>query len=125
VLDAAVRERLSAGATVLFVDHDPARLADRVDERWQLGGGAIRVTVGRQRPAAADQPAGNATMRIELAGLEPGSVQQLARLPGVVAIEPGAEPALPILLTVHPHACDAVLRAVLSWEGVQVRAVRP
>ena len=32
-LDGAVAERLADGATVVFVDHDPARLADQVGER--------------------------------------------------------------------------------------------
>ena len=41
-LDAAVGERVAAGGTVLFVDHDQARLAGREDERWNFdtaGGG--------------------------------------------------------------------------------------
>src|ERR1700690_1909054 len=37
-LDDAVAERVAAGGAVLFVDHDPARLAGREDERWRLGG---------------------------------------------------------------------------------------
>jgi len=43
-LDAAVTERVADGGTVLFVDHDPARLAGREDERWDFDG-AGRVTV--------------------------------------------------------------------------------
>jgi ABC-2 type transport system ATP-binding protein len=125
VLDAAVRERLADGATVLFVDHDLTRLADRVDERWQLAGAGMQVAAGRQDPAAADQLPANATMAIELTGLESGSVQRLARLSGVVAVEPGAEPRAPVVLRVAGRDCDAVLRAVLSWDGVRVRAVRP
>ena len=46
-LDAAVAERVAAGGTVLFVDHDPARLAGRADERWQVGGdGVVTVAAG-------------------------------------------------------------------------------
>ncbi len=46
-LDAAVGERVADGGTVLFVDHDPARLAGRPDERWQVGGdGAVTVFSG-------------------------------------------------------------------------------
>jgi ABC-2 type transport system ATP-binding protein len=125
VLDAAVRERLAGGASMLFVDHDLTRLADRVDERWQLAGIGVQVAAGRQDPAAADQPPANATVTIELTGLESGSVRRLARLSGVVAVEPGAEPRAPIVLKVAARDCDAVLRAVLSWDGVRVRAVRP
>jgi ABC-2 type transport system ATP-binding protein len=43
-LDAAVEERVAAGGTVLFVDHDQARLAGREDERWNFDG-AGRVTI--------------------------------------------------------------------------------
>jgi ABC-type multidrug transport system ATPase subunit len=46
-LDDAVAERVADGSTVLFVDHDPARLAGRADERWQVGGdGAVTVAAG-------------------------------------------------------------------------------
>jgi len=131
VLDAAVREQLGDGATVLFVDHDLTRLADRVDERWQLADGVMRVAAGETgaldggRPEASVQSDAMATALVELTGLESGSVPQLARLPGVVAVEPAAVPGSPIRLTVGVGDCDAVLRAVLSWDGVHVRAVRP
>ena len=126
VLDAAVRERLADGATVLFVDHDLTRLADRVDERWQLAGSAMQVAAASgQGSAVGSQPDGYATVLIELAGLAPGSVPRLARLPGVVAVEPAPEPTAPVRLTARARDCDAVLRAVLSWDGVHVRAVRP
>jgi ABC-2 type transport system ATP-binding protein len=47
-LDDAVAERVADGGSVLFVDHDPARLAGRADEQWRLGGdGAVTVTAGR------------------------------------------------------------------------------
>src|SRR5580692_7040067 len=43
-LDAAVAERVAAGGSVLFVDHDPARLAGREDERWNFDGdGGVAV----------------------------------------------------------------------------------
>jgi ABC-type multidrug transport system ATPase subunit len=53
-LDAAVTERAAAGGTVLFVDHDPARLAGREDERWDFDGkGGVAVLTG---PAAPTTP---------------------------------------------------------------------
>ncbi len=46
-LDAAVAERVAAGGTVLFVDHDMARLAGREDERWEFGApGQVTVLAG-------------------------------------------------------------------------------
>lgn len=67
VLDEAVRERLANGATVLFVDHDPARLADLVDERWQLADGAMRLAAGGHGARREAQPGATATVLIELA----------------------------------------------------------
>lgn len=43
-LDAAVDERLALGGTVLFVDHDPARLADRPTLHWRVGSGSVVAT---------------------------------------------------------------------------------
>ncbi|MEY9929441.1 ABC-type multidrug transport system ATPase subunit [Catenulispora sp. GP43] len=40
-LAAVVRERAGDGACVVFVDHDPARLADATDERWLVRDGAL------------------------------------------------------------------------------------
>ncbi len=52
-LDAAVGERVAAGGTVLFVDHDPARLAGLEDERWDFGSpGTVTVLTG-PAPVAA------------------------------------------------------------------------
>ncbi|TDU06609.1 ABC transporter family protein [Streptomyces sp. 846.5] len=43
-LDAAVDEHLGQGSTVLFVDHDPARLDTRPTLRWQVGNGTVTAT---------------------------------------------------------------------------------
>jgi ABC-2 type transport system ATP-binding protein len=40
-LESAVISRAAAGGRVLFVDHDPARLAGRASERWLLDGGGL------------------------------------------------------------------------------------
>ncbi|MGH3245023.1 MAG: ABC transporter ATP-binding protein [Trebonia sp.] len=54
-LDAAVTERVAAGGIAVFVDHDPARLAGREDERWDFdGGGRVTVLAG-PAPVAAPQ----------------------------------------------------------------------
>jgi ABC-2 type transport system ATP-binding protein len=132
-LDTAVDERLAVGGTVLFVDHDPARLAGRVDERWQLAGGIVTAVAGG---ASAETPAGATvrieTVAIELAGVEAGSLSRLAQLDGVLAVsgmpgddqDPARAPGLTTLIVRQPNS-DAVLRTLLSWDGVHVTGVRP
>ena len=130
-LDAAVTERVAAGGTVLFVDHDPARLAGRVDERWQLGGGTVTVRPGADASRDDGGAAGaSATAIIELTGLDAESLPALAQLDGVLSVSPEeavAGPARPpgaVLVTVLSSASDGILRRLLSWEAVHVRAVR-
>jgi ABC-2 type transport system ATP-binding protein len=133
-LDAAVAQRLTDGGTVLFVDHDPARLAAHVDERWRLAGGTVTVMAGGARPDTGMAVRGDAapraaasTVTIDVTGLESGSLAQVARLPGVLGVDAGAAAiaAGPIRVTVHPAESDGVLRHLLSWDGVHVGAVRP
>lgn len=128
-LDAAVAERLAAGGIVLYVDHDPARLADLADERWRLAGGTVTVVSGGG--GTVDAPA-RAAVIIEVVGVEPGSLSRLAELDGVLEVrgEPGAEDsqsAEPRLatLTVRQASSDAVLREVLNWDGLHVTGVWP
>jgi ABC-2 type transport system ATP-binding protein len=48
-LDAAVTERVAAGGTAVFVDHDMARLAGLEDEHWDFGApGRVTVLAGRR-----------------------------------------------------------------------------
>lgn len=65
-LDAAVTERAASGGTVLFVDHDTARLAGREDERWNFdGAGRVAVLAG---PAPQAGPrTERVTIRLETA----------------------------------------------------------
>lgn len=128
-LDAAVAERLASGGTVLYVDHDPARLADLVDERWRLAGGTVTAVAGGGRPG--ESPA-RPTVIIELSGLETGSLSRLADVDGVLGVrsEPSADddqPSAPgvATVTVRQTSSDAVLRELLSWDGVHVTRVWP
>ena len=127
-LDAAVGERLAAGGTVFFVDHHQARLAAKVDERWQLGGGEVRTLDG-PGSAGSDPEADGAATVIEVAGLDTESQTQLAGLPGVVGVHnvPGIDGRGRIVarLEVTAAASDAVLRQLLTWDDVHVLAVRP
>jgi ABC-2 type transport system ATP-binding protein len=95
-LDAAVGERVAEGGTVLYVDHDPARLAGRVDERWQLAGGEVRYLPGTFAPDAASEAVRASVARTvtggsalsETAGLgEPGSPAERAAADTTVIIE--------------------------------------
>jgi ABC-2 type transport system ATP-binding protein len=128
-LDAAVRERIAAGGTVMYVDYDPARLASDVAERWQLDGGEVTVRTGaRTAPPQGSAPGGR-TVIVELAGVEPGSLLRLERLPGVVSVAGTAAAGQPepetVTVTVADSHSDAVLRELLRWDGVRIRSVRP
>jgi ABC-2 type transport system ATP-binding protein len=114
-LDAAVMERVADGGAVIFVDHDQARLAGRIGERWRLDGeGRVHAVPGGAsgQPAAADY-----TVVIELAGLEPESAARLATMTGVLSCDGS-------VVCVTPGLSNEVLRQVLSWDGVHVVAVR-
>jgi ABC-2 type transport system ATP-binding protein len=114
-LDAAVAERVADGGTVMFVDHDQARLAGRVNERWQLsGGGGVRVVPGSgSLPRASDDP----VVVIEVSGLETGSLSRLTGLTGVLS-------ASVSMVRVASTESDNVLRELLSLDGVHVRGLR-
>jgi ABC-2 type transport system ATP-binding protein len=140
-LDDAVAERVAAGGSVLYVDHDPARLTGRADEHWRLGGdGRVTVTAGQHvgnrdmanggKPGGAigdpalQHDAGGSVVTIELAGVGPGGLARLADMPGVLS-SAAAPAAGHVLLRVAARQSDAVLRQVLAWDGVHVAGVRP
>jgi ABC-2 type transport system ATP-binding protein len=124
-LDDAVAERVAAGGAVLFVDHDPARLAGRADEHWRLGGdGRVTVTAGEPTPEPGPEPGmGDGVVAIELAGVEAAGLARLAAMPGVLSCSP-ADVAGRVLLRVATRQSDAVLRLVLARDGVHVAGVR-
>lgn len=134
-LDAAVGERVADGGTVVFVDHDPARLAGLAHERWQLDGTGV-LTPGASGGGASGGAAfsgggasggaafsgggasggGSAVTAITVAGLEDGSIPRLRDLPGVLAVSSTQ-------VRVRTASSDAVLRALLSLDGVHVVGV--
>jgi hypothetical protein len=152
-----VAERLADGGTVMFVDHHQARLAGQVSQRWQLGSGAVRVLAGPaasvpgqagaamagQAGAAVPGQAGAAmagqsgqgraepSVLIELSGVDPESMPQLALVPGVLAaqhvpVPEGVEPgSLRVRLTCTAAESDRVPRQLLGWDDVHVLAVGP
>jgi ABC-2 type transport system ATP-binding protein len=132
-LDDAVAERVAAGGSVLFVDHDPARLAGRADERWRLGGdGRVAVTAG---PGDGAVEVGGVevggvgvggvgvggVVTIELAGVDAAGLVRLAAMPGVLSSS-GATVGRVLLRVAAPQS-DAVLRRVLTWDAVHVAGV--
>jgi ABC-2 type transport system ATP-binding protein len=88
-LDAAVGERVAAGGTVLFVDHDQARLAGREDERWNFDtAGGVTVLAG-PAPQAAPQ-AERVTIRLETTSAA-DVIGQLRAIDGVRVISVDVE----------------------------------
>ena len=110
VLDAAVRERVAAGGTVFFVDHDPRRLADAATAVYA-------VDTGRMTAAAGRGPAREPAVVIEAAGEGPVPADAEALTPAGAGRVRGTVPA---------ERSDAVLRALLvarpPWHITSVRA---
>jgi ABC-type Mn2+/Zn2+ transport system ATPase subunit len=122
-LDTAVTERVADGGAVMFVDHDQARLAGRIGERWQLdGSGRVTVAPGSAAGAAAID---DTVVIVEVDGAEADSLRKIAGMAGVLSCEevPDAR-AGRAAVRVRAAESDQVLRQVLSFDGVHVTAVR-
>ncbi|MFE5721718.1 ATP-binding cassette domain-containing protein [Streptomyces erythrochromogenes] len=107
-LDLAVAERTAAGAAVVFVDHDPARLAGAPDAHYRVEGTSV-VAVAPPTvapPAVAPPTAAGHRVRIRAAAA-PGT----AVPPGLPA-RPGPDGA--VVLTVDAARSDEVLRTLLG-----------
>ncbi len=118
-LDAAALERVADGGTVMFVDHEKARLAGRISERWQLDGtGRVSVAPGGAADGAA--AGDNSMLIVALAGVEPGGGALIANMPGVLSCTVDGGHAT---VRVAARASDEVLRRVLAWDGVHVTGV--
>jgi len=148
VLDDAVASRLADGGAVVFVDHDPQRLAGLTSERWQVAGGRVTAMPGTgseaaDEDAAAAAVAGSALVLIEVAGLGDAAAADLADLPGVRSVRPaggvaatgagsagpvpaaGGDAAGRLLIETDAAESDAVLRALLArGDQVHILSVR-
>ncbi|MFD8544180.1 ATP-binding cassette domain-containing protein [Streptomyces sp. NPDC059649] len=133
VLDRAVAERVADGGTVVFVDHDPQRLAGVADARYRVADGRLlaqeerpgtpldpgaatgpRVTIEAEGPPGAAPPTGQpgtAGGPARLPG-NPGTAGAAAPLPGNPEITPGPDGTF--RLTVLAAHSDALLRALLT-----------
>ncbi|MGP9017906.1 ABC transporter ATP-binding protein [Streptomyces sp. BR1] len=99
-LDRAVAERVADGAAVVFVDHDPRRLADAVDTRYAVEDGGLVRRAGGTR-AQGD------LVRIDVIGPVPPD-----GLPGAPVLTRGPDGAH--TLTVESAHSDALLRTLLT-----------
>ncbi|WP_425246760.1 ABC transporter ATP-binding protein [Streptomyces sp. NEAU-NA10] len=116
-LDRAVAERTAAGAAVVFVDHDPRRLAGTADATCTVSDGTLHR---RTEPPAV--PAGPRVV-VEVQGPPAGPLPAEARRLAVEAEEPAPGTHR---LTVPASHSDVLLRALLTarppWHVVSVAA---
>ncbi|MFG3505436.1 ATP-binding cassette domain-containing protein [Streptomyces sp. NPDC047821] len=105
-LDRVVRERVAAGGAVLFVDHDPRRLAGEADAVYAVNGGRLEA---RPRAAGAVEATGAGRLvRVAASGGRlPGHP-----LPGSPACETGTDGT--VTFTVPAAHSDALLRELLT-----------
>ncbi|WP_433545193.1 ATP-binding cassette domain-containing protein [Streptomyces sp. CA-294286] len=116
-LDRAVAERVAAGATVAFVDHDPKRLAGAVDAAYRLEAHGLV-------PAGSPSPEESAGPRVRIVAVGPVGATAPAGLPGTPSVTAGPDGTTE--LTVASVHSDGVLRALLGARPAwHVRAVSP
>ncbi|WP_329036728.1 ATP-binding cassette domain-containing protein [Streptomyces sp. NBC_01725] len=117
-LDLAVTERVAVGGTVVFVDHDPRRLAGAADAVYTVAGNAL------VRGTAPGSPAEQGP-RVRVMVVGPPGAAPPDGLPGAPTHERGPEDGT-VLLSVAVAYSDALLRALLAarppWHIREVRA---
>ncbi|MFF4605060.1 ATP-binding cassette domain-containing protein [Streptomyces sp. NPDC001339] len=136
VLDEVVAERVAAGGAVVFVDHDPQRLAGAADARYRVVDGRL-LAQEDSGPAAETAVVTGPRVVIEAEPAPGGAPLTTAGGPGLPGAPGGAEglPGRPEItwgpdgttrLTVPAVHSDALLRALLTarppWH---IRAVTP
>ncbi|MFE5870823.1 ATP-binding cassette domain-containing protein [Streptomyces roseifaciens] len=111
LLDEEVRERVAGGARVVFVDHDPGRLAGAADAVLRVEGGTVLPDRGSAPAPGPHTPDGPGDCRI-VADAPPGAVLP-PDLPGAPTVEPARGDRAVTLTVAAPHS-DALLRALLA-----------
>lgn len=128
VLDQEVAARVADGGTVVFVDHDPARLAGLVTERWLVTDRQVRpaeVAPADDLPGAAPDVVPGPAVVIEVSGAAGPDSTGVLGLPGVLSVQAG-EVTGDLVITAAAGASDGVLRVLLgAASSAHVRAVRP
>ncbi|MFF5770841.1 ATP-binding cassette domain-containing protein [Streptomyces californicus] len=126
-LDRAVAERVAAGATVVFVDHDPRRLAGAADLTLRAGDGGVGAVTAPVATGSAPGP------RVLVVAVGPRGASLPTPLPGDPTREREAGPlgsgADSVRLTVAASHSDALLKTLLTarppWHIRQVAAMGP
>lgn len=121
-LERVVVERTAAGAAVVFVDHDPRRLAGAPDATYGVVGGALELRAGRGSSGEGDFSDFPASVVVEGCGPGPGA-QVPDRMSELAdAVEEMASGAH--RFTVPRAESDELLRALLGarppWHVVSV-----
>ncbi|MEU9882355.1 ABC transporter ATP-binding protein [Streptomyces phaeochromogenes] len=118
-LERAVLERRAAGGTVVFVDHDPRRLAGAPDVTYAVVDGNVRTVTGSSVPRE------EAYVVVEVQG-PPGAEPPVEATRLAVSVEepgPGSGPGR-LRLTVPATHSDTLLRTLLTahppWHVVSV-----
>nr|WMP36086.1 ABC transporter [Streptomyces sp.] len=108
-LDRAVAERVAAGATVVFVDHDPRRLAGAADLTLRMGDGGVHRATATLDTAPVPGP------RVLIEAEGPPGAPLPQDLPGDPLRERGTGTAPDLVrLTVPTPYSDALLTALLT-----------
>ncbi|MDQ0584062.1 ABC transporter ATP-binding protein [Streptomyces rishiriensis] len=116
-LERAVAERTAAGSAVVFVDHDPRRLAGRADAEYTVRDGGLHRRTAAEPAAVPDGPHVTIEVRGPAAPLPPEALRL------ATATEETADRNH--RLTVSASHSDVLLRALLTarppWHVVSVR----
>ncbi|GHH36843.1 ATP-binding cassette domain-containing protein [Streptomyces candidus] len=116
-LDRSVAERVAAGATVAFVDHDPQRLVRAVDVAYRLEAHGLV-------PAEPPSLEAGSESWVRIVAVGPVGAIAPAGLPGAPSVTAGPDGTTE--LTVASVHSDGVLRALLGARPAwHVRAVSP
>ncbi len=136
VLDDAVADQVAAGGTVVFVDHDPRRLAGTTTAVHRVEGarlvvGARRTAVGAGRvlvdavASAGDDPGGGAGAADGAVGLPQGLPPSASVVPASPDDAGRRDGGAGVRISVAAGESDAVLRALLTadppWHILGVR----
>lgn len=116
-LDLAVAERVAAGAAVVYVDHDPRRLAGAVDAEFRVGEGRLVHPFDAVPSGARERGP-----RVRIVAVGPPGAPVPEGLPGAPEHVPAGNGGT--VLTVAPMYSDLLLAALLTarppWHISQV-----